>query len=37
MKQNKLGERETNGFSVNELAKITNVARSTIYVELKKL
>ncbi|TWD86828.1 TetR family transcriptional regulator [Neobacillus bataviensis] len=30
-------ERETNGLSVNDIAKMTNVPRSTIYAELKKL
>ncbi|MEH6956769.1 recombinase family protein [Neobacillus drentensis] len=31
------GEREANGLSVNDIAKMTNVPRSTIYAELKKL
>lgn len=30
------GERETNGMSVNDISKITEVPRSTIYAELKK-
>jgi DNA invertase Pin-like site-specific DNA recombinase len=29
-------ERESNGMSVNDIAKVTGVPRSTIYAELKK-
>ncbi|MEM5011889.1 helix-turn-helix domain-containing protein [Niallia taxi] len=29
-------EREYNGMSVNDIVKVTNVPRSTIYAELKK-
>lgn len=31
------GERESNGLSVNDIAKMTSVPRSTIYAELKKI